>query len=31
VVGEAASQPSSIHGGQGIIYHLKNGVQKVLE
>ena len=31
VVGEAASQPSSIHGGQGTIYHLKNGVQKVLE
>lgn len=31
VVGEAALQPSSIHGGQGVIYHLNDGVQKVLE
>lgn len=31
VVGDAALQPSSIHGGQGVIYHLKDGVQKVLE
>lgn len=31
IVGEATLAPSSIHGGQGVIYHLKDGVQKVLE
>ena len=31
VVGEAALRPASIHGGQGVVYHLKDGVQKVLE
>lgn len=31
VVGDAALQPSSIHGGQGVVYHLKDGVQKCLE
>lgn len=31
VVGEAASGPSTIHGGQGCVYHLKDGVQKMLE
>lgn len=31
VVGPVALRPSSIHGGQGTIYHLKDGVQKVLE
>jgi len=31
VVGQDAVLPSSIHGGQGVVYHLKDGVQKVLE
>lgn len=31
VVGQSALQPSSIHGGQGTVYHLKDGVQKCLE
>lgn len=31
IAGDAALQPSSIHGGQGVVYHLKDGVQKVLE
>ncbi len=31
VVGEAALGLSTIHGGQGCVYHLKDGVQKMLE
>ena len=31
IVGDVALQASSIHGGQGCVYHLKDGVQKVLK
>ena len=31
VVGKDALQAPSIHGGQGCVYHLKDGVQKLLE
>ncbi|MEN8895614.1 MAG: histidine phosphatase family protein [Yoonia sp.] len=31
VGGDAAISDTSIHGGQGCIYHLKNGVQKLLD
>ncbi len=31
VVGEAASGQSTIHDGQGCVYHLKQGAQKMLE
>lgn len=31
VGGDAAIADTSIHGGQGCIYHLKNGVQKLLD
>ncbi len=31
VAGDAAIADTSIHGGQGCIYHLKNGVQKLLD
>jgi len=31
VAGEAAVAVRTIHGGQGCVYHVKNGVQKLLE
>lgn len=31
IVGGDALQTSTIHGGQGCVYHLKDGVQKLLE
>ncbi len=31
IAGDAAISNTSIHGGQGCIYHLKDGVQKLLE
>ena len=31
IAGDAAISASSIHGGQGCVYHLKDGVQKLLD
>ncbi|MFT4706511.1 MAG: putative phosphoglycerate mutase [Yoonia sp.] len=31
IAGDAAIASTSIHGGQGCVYHLKNGVQKLLD
>lgn len=31
IAGDAAIVSTSIHGGQGCVYHLKDGVQKLLE
>lgn len=31
IAGDAAIGASSIHGGQGCVYHLKDGVQKLLD
>lgn len=31
VIGEAALENPSVHGGQGCVYHLSNGVQTLLE